>query len=258
MTLRLFTETRGSGPDLVLLHGWGMNSGAWEKFAESLYGDFRLHFIDLPGFGRNADIMPCHYSLEAVSDLIAPHIPQGAMLMGWSLGGLIAQHIAIHRMANLSMMVMMTSTPQFVETNDWPGIKPSILQQFEQQLEHDFSKTLERFLAIQAMGSATARRDMKAISQAISQYPLPNVDALRKGLMLLSTVDHRKRLAEISVPSHWIFGRLDSLVPRTLHRRIEQLQPGAQSHLIEHASHAPFISHPQEIYRLLIHIGNGL
>jgi pimeloyl-[acyl-carrier protein] methyl ester esterase len=49
--MALHVETFGSGPDLVLLHGWGMHGGVWGDFALRLAEHHRVHAIDLPGHG---------------------------------------------------------------------------------------------------------------------------------------------------------------------------------------------------------------
>ncbi|MDE2449608.1 MAG: alpha/beta fold hydrolase, partial [Gammaproteobacteria bacterium] len=51
---RLYTEVRGSGPALVLLHGWGLNVRVWDGLAAALCDRFRIVAIDLPGHGRSA------------------------------------------------------------------------------------------------------------------------------------------------------------------------------------------------------------
>jgi len=54
VTAPLHVETFGSGPDLVLLHGWGMHGGVWGDFALRLAERYRVHVIDLPGHGFSA------------------------------------------------------------------------------------------------------------------------------------------------------------------------------------------------------------
>ena len=50
----LYGYTCGEGEtDLVLLHGWGLNAEVWQSIVPRLSAQFRLHLIDLPGYGRS-------------------------------------------------------------------------------------------------------------------------------------------------------------------------------------------------------------
>lgn len=251
MTIKLFTETRGLGPNLVMLHGWGLNSGVWEPISHELQKHFRVTYIDLPGFGRNADCMPYKYDLAAISNLVSECLPMQCHLLGWSLGGLVAQYLACQSNARISSIILLTSSPKFAESENWPGIKQDVLQLFEQQLERDFSKTLERFLAIQAMGSQSARGDIKLIREHVQQYPMPAQKALQAGLTMLAKTDLRNELSSILVPIHRLYGRLDSLVPLKAMHQIEAISPSTTQHVFAKASHAPFISHPEEFINQL-------
>lgn len=253
---KLTTRQMGLGPDIVLLHGWGLNSGVWNALAAELAEHFCVHLIDLPGFGVNHTVLPADYELDNVAELIEAVLPDRGILLGWSLGGLIAQHIAVRQRVNLAHLVLVGSTPRFLETEDWPGIKPHVLKAFNRQLAQDFELTLERFLAIQAMGSPTVKSDIKHLQQAIMNYPQPAFDALVGGLKLLETVDLREDVATITIPITRIYGRLDSLVPQKVMLRVQALSSKhhdkSNSLVLAQASHAPFISHPEDFRKLLL------
>lgn len=251
MTQTLFTEVRGYGSDLVLLHGWGLNSGVWEPISHKMQQDFRITLIDLPGFGRNAECLPDNYTLDEVTDMVAAVIPVEATVLGWSMGGLVAQNLAIRFPQLMKKLVLVATTPKFEMADDWPGIRPDVLNVFEQQLERNFSKTLDRFLAIQAMGSPSSKHDIKTIRHHVQRFPIPDEKALRAGLGLLSSVDLRTNVSELNVDTLRLYGRLDSLVPHSAVEKIQALQPDCQSHVFAHASHAPFISHIDEFYEVL-------
>lgn len=246
MKQRLFTESRGYGSDLVLIHGWGLNSGVWEPVSHLLQDHFRLTLVDLPGFGRNAQFMPENYTLDELVEFLRPVIPQGATILGWSMGGLIAQHFALKYPEDISRLILVASTPKFVLDESWPGIKPEVLNVFEQQLERDFSKTLDRFLAIQALGSPSSKMDIKTIRRHVQHFPIPDDHALRAGLKLLSDVDLRTSVSESIIPTLRLYGRLDSLVPHKVIEKVTNLDKSSESYLFAHASHAPFISHMEE------------
>ena len=62
----LYHEVRGSGPDLVLLHGWSLNLGVWESLARELATRFRIIAIDLPGHGDS----PAKFQTDLVQQAI--------------------------------------------------------------------------------------------------------------------------------------------------------------------------------------------
>lgn len=245
MKTPLTKRTVGHGKDIVLLHGWGVNSGVWQAISEPLEAYFRVTYIDLPGNGQNVQCLPENYDLSTVADLVSQCLPSSCVLIGWSLGGLVAQKMALTRPEGIEQLVLVASSPKFAAAPDWPGIDAKTLVFFQQQLAQDFGKTLDRFLAIQALGSATAKTDIKQIKCSIEQLPSPSLSALKAGLEILAETDHRSQLAALKVKTHWMFGGFDSLVPVSLATRLASLHPNASVNVFDKASHAPFISHPQ-------------
>lgn len=252
MNMCLQSTTQGSGPALVMLHGWGVNSGVWQPIASQLERNFTVTYIDLPGFGVNANVTLGSYSLQNVADMVSKCLPAKCHLLGWSLGGLVAQKIAADHPANIEQLLLVATSPKFVKTPNWPGIEPRILEAFAQQLQSNFKKTLERFLAIQAMGSDSAKSDIKLIKQNIEQYPLPQLEALQGGLQILGQTDLREFVDINKVAVHWMLGQLDSLVPKALTKYLTASHPRHSYHIFQHASHAPFISHPEKFVANLV------
>ncbi len=109
---------------------------------------------------------------------------------------------------------------------NWPGMESQVMLQFAGQLQQDLALTVERFLAIQAMGSSTARQDIKLLKQAVLSLPLPCALALQGGLELLATLDLRQEFAALPQPVFSILGRLDSLVPVAIAPLLQKLRPG--------------------------------
>lgn len=251
MSVILQVSTIGKGKKLVFLHGWGVNSGVWEPLIDCLKDRFCITTIDLPGYGLNQQNMPENYDLKSIAQLIAPYISDNSTLIGWSLGGLVAQQIALDFPEKLNQLVLICSSPKFAKDSDWsshgwPGIDPKVLDFFMQQLATDFNKTLDRFLAIQAMGSPCARQDVKTIKRAVQAHPAPAKDALVAGLEMLNSVDLRAQIKSLHLPCRLFLGRLDTLVPEDLKIAFELLAPQIEVEVLPNVSHAPFISAPQD------------
>jgi len=253
----LYWHTCGEGKhDLVLLHGWGLNAEVWQSIIPRLSAHYRLHLIDLPGYGRSQHVGAL--TLEEMAQQVLPLLPPQASVVGWSLGGLVATQLALSAPERLAALITVASSPCFTATEGWPGIKPETLQNFQQMLSNDFQRTVERFLALQTLGTETARADARQLKDVVLSQPMPAVPVLEGGLDILRLVDLRNKLPAITLPFLRLYGALDGLVPRRIAAEIDGMLPASPSVVIEKAAHAPFISHPdlfcQHIVNFISHL----
>ena len=249
MTAKLHWQTEGQGSDLVLIHGWGMNGAVWQQLLPLLTPHYRVHWVDLPGYGHSRELTA--HGVEEMAHVLLENSPVSATWLGWSLGGLVATQAAIQAPERVSKLVTVASSPRFAAQSTWRGIKPQVLEDFRHQLSENFKLTVERFMALQAMGSPTARQDIKQLKQAVLSRPEPDPQALAAGLKLLADVDLREQLGRISQPWLRLYGRLDGLVPVKIATELDELAPQSQRQVFAAASHAPFISHPEEFAQAL-------
>jgi pimeloyl-[acyl-carrier protein] methyl ester esterase len=246
----LFIETRGRGDiHLVLLHGWAMHGGVFAPLVEALHDRCTLHLVDLPGHGRSRDAA-VSLPPRACAAAIAERMPNAAWL-GWSLGGLIALQGALDLPAKVRALAMLCASPRFVRGDDWSyAISPEILRDFAHDLRSDYDGTLERFLALEAMGSDCAQADLRTLrAEILADHP-PDVRALRDGLAVLEHTDLRGRLQELRVPSAWIAGRRDRLIPWQAMQWSAQRCGGAFAR-IDGGGHAPFLGHAGDVVAAL-------
>ncbi|MCH5671642.1 alpha/beta fold hydrolase [Streptomyces gilvus] len=85
-----------SKPTVVLLHGVGLDHTMWEPTAALLADRFTVITPDLPGHGSRPPVRD-GVTLGDLADGVAGEIPAGSHLVGFSLGALVAQHLALHR-----------------------------------------------------------------------------------------------------------------------------------------------------------------
>ncbi|MBS0848251.1 pimeloyl-ACP methyl ester esterase BioH [Citrobacter sp. JGM124] len=255
----LWWQTEGEGSiDLVLLHGWGLNAEVWRNIIPGLRSHFRIHLVDLPGYGRSKGFTAL--SLEEMAEIVLfqPQAPERAIWLGWSLGGLVASQIALTHPERVEALVSVASSPCFTARENWPGIKPDVLSGFQHMLNVDFQKTVERFLALQTLGTEHARQDARQLKSVVLAQPIPDVDVLNGGLHILKTADLREPLATLAIP-HWrIYGQLDGLVPRKVAELLDASWPQSPSHILPKAAHAPFISHGERVNQILVSLSDSL
>lgn len=109
----------GTGPAVVLLHGWPTSSYLWRRVAPTIAaGGNRVVAVDLPGFGRSAK-PPSGYDFPffgRVLDGLLDALGLGRVaLVGHDIGGPIALHWAMHRPARVTRIALLNTVvyPQF-------------------------------------------------------------------------------------------------------------------------------------------------
>jgi pimeloyl-[acyl-carrier protein] methyl ester esterase len=248
--MALFTQTAGEGPDLVLLHGWGLNADVWGRFGELLEKRFRVTRVDLPGHGRSE--WNGRGMLDDWARQVLEVAPAQAAWAGWSLGSLVAQRAALLAQERVAALAVIAGTPSFVRRPDWqPAMLPSLLDGFAEELSVDFEKTLQRFLALQVRGSEEASKTLKQLRAGLLAAGKPDPGALQAGLDLLRDTDLRQELGSIGCPVRLVMGERDTLVPQAAAEQSLALYGNAGMDVIDGAGHAPFISHPQIVAETL-------
>jgi pimeloyl-ACP methyl ester carboxylesterase len=97
-----------SKPTVVLLHGVGLDHTMWEPVAELLAARFTIIAPDLPGHGSRRPVEP-GITLDGLVEGIVGEIPPGSHLVGFSLGALVAQHLAVHRPGLVATLTSVSS-----------------------------------------------------------------------------------------------------------------------------------------------------
>jgi pimeloyl-[acyl-carrier protein] methyl ester esterase len=251
----LYTEVRGSGPALVLLHGWGLNVRVWDGLAAALCDRFRIIAVDLPGHGRSV-WLPERSSLEQQATQIAETVAAIAgeySLLGWSLGGQIALQLAgAQRAAAVDRLVLIATTPRLTAGDDWPhGAPAERLEAQAMGLETDYRRTVSDFLELQVRGSASGAETLAQLRTALFAHGFPGLAALARDLELLHETDLRARLADITLPTLVIAGQYDRVtLPAASHALADGL-PNARYVELRRAAHAPFLSHLPQLAALI-------
>ncbi|HEX5755683.1 MAG TPA: pimeloyl-ACP methyl ester esterase BioH [Arenimonas sp.] len=244
-------ETTGTGPALVLLHGWAMHGGLFAPLIERLRHDFTVHAVDLPGHGHSRD-SATPLQLDAIVDALATRLPS-AIWAGWSMGGLVALHAAARQPAQVRGLVMLAASPRFVRDHDWPaGMEAAVFRGFARELALDYRETLDRFLMLEAQGAEQQREKLRVLREQIFARGEPGEATLLAGLALLDSSDLRATLPQLACPSLWLAGRRDRLVSPLAMQAAAALAPAAQFVEFGSGGHAPFITHPGEVAEALV------
>lgn len=253
----LHVEIVGSGPPLVLLHGWAMHGGIFAPLVEALRAHRTLHVVDLPGHGHSRGVgLPLR--LDDCAEAVLDAVP-AAPWCGWSLGGLVALRAATLRPARLPALAMVCATPKFVVAGDWPqGMPAAVFHGFAAGLHTDWQGTIDRFIALEAFGSDHMREELRLLRDAVLARGAPSPQVLADGLRLLEDGDLRAALPALAMPSLWLGGRRDRLVNPAALQAAATRAPGARYVEVEHAGHAPFLTHAEAVAAALREFLDGV
>jgi pimeloyl-[acyl-carrier protein] methyl ester esterase len=242
--MRLHAETAGRGPDLVLLHGWGLHSGIWTPLLPALSRRYCVTSVDLPGHGHST-CPPDGFGLDDAATAIAAVVPRHAAWLGWSLGGQLAMSAALAGHA-ISRLVLVATTPRFIAASDWPcALAAETLAGFAASLRVDHRQAVRNFLALQLRGDRRAATLLPALRETLLERGDPAPAGLRAGLEILAATDLRERLAALRQPALVIAGERDRLTPAAAGRRLAAALPDGSFIELPGAAHAPFLTHPE-------------
>jgi pimeloyl-[acyl-carrier protein] methyl ester esterase len=249
----LHVDSRNAGASalpLVLLHGWGMNLAVFDALRDAL-PLAETHAVDLPGHGRSA-WHPARADFESQLEDVRAVLPGRCVLLGWSLGGKLAMQISRRDPDRVAALVLVSSTPRFAQSGDWPhGMNAGELEAFASLVEQDWRQTLADFVWLQLRGSRNAAATQQRVEAALASHGAPHPDALRADLDILGAVDLRAVVTDISQPVLAIAGQNDRVTPPGATRWIAESLPDARFAEIPRAGHASFLSHTGEFVEVL-------
>jgi pimeloyl-[acyl-carrier protein] methyl ester esterase len=241
---KIYSEVSGTGQDVILLHGWGMHGGLWGKFKIRLADHFRIHVIDLPGYGYSKNVSS-ETTLDTISETVESYIQEinkPVVLIGWSLGGLVTLNIVKRNNAAVVKAIFIATSPCFTKRTGWEkAMEQSVFDEFAENLSTDYRKTLQRFLTLQTRGSTIARDTLRELKNKLNERGEPDIGALKAGLKILSETDLRNS-SKYELPAMVILGEKDTLVPVTVKNEFAKLFSNMECLVVNKTGHAPFLS----------------
>jgi 3-oxoadipate enol-lactonase len=246
VTLAYYVQ--GDGPPVLMIMGLGGRAADWGRVPAELASRFRVVTVDNRGTG-NSDKPDEGYSLEGMADeavavLDAVGIVE-AHVVGISMGGMIAQLVALRHPARVKRLVLIATTPG--GPNTVPP-RPEALA----ALMPDMSKPPEEIVrsamqAIAAPGFAEAHPEVirEIVGTAMNAPTPPHVFARQMAAIMAS--DRYEQLREIHVPTLVIHGDADPLVPPANGELIGQRIPGAKLLTLRNCGHLVMWEQPREL-----------
>lgn len=211
---RIYSEVHGSGEPLVLIHGLGGSTRWWSRNKRALAQRHEVHLIDMAGFGRSNGRFVLHEAAQQLAEW-SERCGLGPMsVIGHSLGGYIAAHLAARHPQLVSHLVLVGAA---LSSPDLPR----------------------------------AGAKVQGPPVPLSMMPLVLGDVARAGVGVMARVayelvrcDVRETLAQIRARTLLVWGERDGAVPIEVGRAAVKQIPGARMAVICNAGHAPMWEQP--------------
>jgi len=218
-------------PSLVMFHGWGYQPSIWHSLAAEL-DEFQVLMPELH---------PSSPNIDTWADSVQAAIPVGSLILGWSLGALLALNIASRHPTKIAGLVLIGASPRFAAGKDWiHGMDPAVVAAFKTSYEEHPRATLKRFLALQVLGDS-ARNSVKSVLEPHLLSNEEALPALSLGLEILATADLRDRLP-ITTPCSLLHGERDALMPLAAAHMLHSRLPRSRLIILPESGHAPLFA----------------
>jgi pimeloyl-ACP methyl ester carboxylesterase len=256
--LRLHYLEAGSGPPVLLLHGWPTNAQLWRRSLPPLSASRRAIALDLPGFGLSDKPTDVRYSFRFFEETLTGFLDAlGIELTGLvvhDLGGPVGLYWAACHLSRLSDLAIL-NTLAFPDTS-W-AVKLFVAATLVPGLR-DYISSPRGVRAAMRFGV----RDKSAITADVADLyaaPYEARDARRAllaaghGLSPRGLVKIARTLPSIKVPVRLIYGDRDRILPdvaRTM-ARIQALVPQAELSVLPGCGHFLQEDEGEEVGRML-------
>lgn len=236
----LYYEIRGAGPPLLFISGLSGGSWSWYEQVPAFAEHFLTITYDNRGAGRSG-MPPGPYTIKQLAqdarDLLRHLGIDECFVMGLSMGGMIAQELALLTPATVRAMVLgCTHCGGAVRIPPAPQVLQSFMNNNGLSHEQIVDKNLPFFFSEECRGTRPAV--VASYRQVQLETPLQPVHAFRAQLAAIAGFSCCDRLAQIKLPTLIITGTADVLVPPENARILAGLIPHAELITIVGAGHA--------------------
>jgi 3-oxoadipate enol-lactonase len=240
----------GSGPLALFLHGLGGSRTSWDAQLATLGAFRRCVAWDMPGYGASAGSPSSFEELaDAAADLVltlADGASEAVDVVGLSMGGMIAQHLALRHPHLVRSLVLLDTSPAF----GLDGSRPD--EWLRQRLAPLAAGISPAAMAPQVLTSIAgpALTDDR-LADAVAAMGRIDGDALATACRTLVTHDTRDRLATITCPTLVAVGELDDETPAAYSRVLHEAIPGSRLVVLPGVGHLANIEAPAAVNDLI-------
>ncbi|HET6196472.1 MAG TPA: alpha/beta fold hydrolase [Acetobacteraceae bacterium] len=246
-TLR-YRDKGGDRPPVVLIHGVGADGSSWDDIASDLAADFRVLCLDLRGHGQSGHIegtLTLDDFVRDVVDVLDACAVPAAHVVGFSLGGMIAQGIALHHADRVRRLVLLSAVAgRTAEERERVQQRLAVLQ--EQGIAAITGAAQERWFT-----PGFIARNPALVQQRMQQLQENHAPSYAAAYTVFSTSDLGEKLHAIRIPTLIATGEHDvgsrPRMARCMHAQIA----GSRLAILPGLRHSILVEAPDLVVRLV-------
>jgi pimeloyl-[acyl-carrier protein] methyl ester esterase len=244
-------QVKGNGEDVVIIHGLGCDFRHMRPIVDELVNRYRVSNINLPGNGFS-DWQPTIHNIHDFANLLHPELPQKAIYIGWSFGGLVSISLSARYPQIVKRFIGIGTTPKFIAESDWHGVAQPGFQALCPEIKRKGFKAFSKdFLDAEFKDFDFKPKAYHELIQLIEKAPKRDLEVFFQGLRICDATDLRQEFKSLRCPVDLILGDQDDAVPKATFEKIKQLNPDAHLHIMRGAHHMPFWTHSLEFNKIL-------
>ena len=227
-------ESHGSGPDVVLLHGWGASGAAMTGIVTALSSSFACHAVDLPGFGASP-VPPTAWGVHDYARLVAGLMTEigvpRAHFIGHSFGGRISIVLAAEHPDIVDKLILVDSA----------GVRPS--RSTWRRTVLTLAKAGQGLLTPRSL--APVRERLRAAArQRLGSDDYRSAGPMRDTFVKVVDEDLRPLFPLVKAPTLLVWGEHDEVTPIADARLMESAIPDAGLVILPGAGHFSYLDSP--------------
>jgi pimeloyl-ACP methyl ester carboxylesterase len=228
-----YYDNKAEGTPLLFIHGWLGSSLEWSYQLVHFNSKNHIIILDLPGFGKSYK-PDTNYSIEFFTKLIINFLLlleyNKVILVGHSLGGLIAQNITIKNPDLVENLILISSTAAISSSfkEKFKVFWINIL--FKLFYRNILNNIIKKILSLEKEN----RKYRKLYTDSLK---LPKVSVLSTFKNMTYKFNLKKKLFKISQPTLIIYGTEDKIISKSMVCEIKDLIPNSELKIIENGSH---------------------
>jgi pimeloyl-ACP methyl ester esterase len=239
-------DRAGSGPAVLLIHGWAANRTFWERQVQALCDKHTVITADLRGHGESSHPRS-GYGIAAMAGdlehlLRALAVPRVA-LVGWSMGGLVAQELASRLGDRLSALALVGTPAGGLLDDKAPKAQVERFTTMKTAIAKDFRGFVREFAPLLFKDGAEAPLVPWVIGQ-LQKTPAHVAEACFEAA---ASADLHAKAAKLKVPTAVLHGRHDGVIPLADAERIVKTIHGSKLTVFEQSGHMPPFEEPEAL-----------